>query len=125
MQGDVYTALAEAVATAGGIDMIGATDDVGKTALSFAGVNIEQRYFDGTVRGTVIFQITGACLNAGQEDLVDTLCDIGHAIKAATLSVEGFQRPKVKVTSLPTAVLHDSDKWVYSSRVQVTGYYKE
>jgi len=124
MQGDIYTALAEAVQSAGDISHIGVVRENGDTAVAFAGAEVVQRYFDGTRKEAVTFNITGMEADTRQESLVKGLCDTVERIKAASLTVEGFTQPRVRVTLLPVPIVHDKDTWIYSARIQVSGYVK-
>lgn len=123
MPDDIYTALAEAVKTAGGIDEVGVCRE-NSTAVAFAGVNILNKYFDGTKNVEIQFNITGADKDTGQEALIQKLCGICTALKGAVLSVPGFDRARVSVNSLPVPIMHDQKIWIYSARISVKGFMK-
>ena len=121
---DVYTALAEAVRAAGNIDEIGVCSGRGRTAVVFSGVNVLNKYFDGTKFVEIQFNITGADEITEQQALVHKLCGICEDLKGAVLDVAGFMRAKVLVNSLPVPVMHDQQTWIYSARIAVRGFMK-
>jgi hypothetical protein len=126
MTGNVYTAVAAAVCAAGHIDQIGVVSDAGKTAVGFAGVDIQRKYLDGQRKIQIIYNITGACdTDDGQQGLIGKLCDICEAVAGTRISVDGFGYVRTDILSLPSPVMHDQHIWIYSARIGVSGYYKE
>lgn len=125
MQGDVYKALAEAVRTAGGIDIIGVCDGIGRTGVLFSGAQVLQRYVRGRKKVGVTFNITGASDTNGQAALVQNLSDICENLRTAEYSITGFDNAGAEITSYPAPIQHDDKTWIYSARVQLNGYIQE
>ena len=125
MQGDVYTALAEAVRTAGGIDIIGVCDGIGRTGVLFSGAQVLQAYMGGMKKVAVQFNITGAADLNGQAALVEELSDICEDIRTASYQIQGFRYAGAAITSYPAPLKHDDKTWIYSARVQLSGYINE
>lgn len=121
MADDIYTSLAEAVREAGNIDIIGVCDGIGTTAIVFSGVETYNVYFDGRKDVAVLFNLTGAGADTEQEALVSKMAGICSALKAASITVEGFDRPRIRIDTLPVPIVHDKDSWIYSARISVRG----
>lgn len=118
---DIYTSLAEAVREAGNIDNIGVCDGIGKTAIVFSGVETYNVYFDGRRDIAVQFNLTGAGKDTEQRALVSKLAGICSVLKEASITVEGFARPRIRIDTLPVPIVHDDKSWIYSARISVRG----
>ena len=121
MADDIYTSLAEAVREAGNIDSIGVCDGIGKTAIVFSGVETYNVYFDGRRDIAVQFNLTGAGEDTEQRALVSKLAGICSALRNASITVEGFARPRIRIDTLPVPIVHDNKSWIYSARISVRG----
>lgn len=121
MADDIYTSLAEAVREAGGIDTIGVCEGVGKTAIVFSGVEKYNVYFNGFTDVAVQFNLTGADKDTEQKALVQKLAGICAALRDASITVEGFARPRIRIDTLPVPIVHDDKSWIYSARISVRG----
>jgi hypothetical protein len=121
MADDIYTSLAEAVREAGNIDNIGVCDGIGKTAIVFSGVETYNVYFDGRRDIAVQFNLTGAGKDTEQKALVSKLTGICSALRNASITVEGFARPRIRIDTLPVPIVHDNKSWIYSARISVRG----
>ena len=118
---DIYTSLAEAVREAGNIDNIGVCDGIGKTAIVFSGVETYNVYFDGRRDIAVQFNLTGAGKDTEQKALVSKLAGICSVLRNASITVEGFARPRIRIDTLPVPIVHDDKSWIYSARISVRG----
>jgi hypothetical protein len=118
---DIYTSLAEAVREAGNIDNIGVCDGIGKTAIVFSGVETYNVYFDGRRDIAVQFNLTGAGKDTEQKALVSKLAGICSVLRDASITVEGFARPRIRIDTLPVPIVHDDKSWIYSARISVRG----
>ena len=118
---DIYTSLAEAVREAGNIDNIGVCDGIGKTAIVFSGVETYNVYFDGRRDIAVQFNLTGAGKDTEQKALVSKLTGICSVLRNASITVEGFARPRIRIDTLPVPIVHDDKSWIYSARISVRG----
>lgn len=118
---DIYTSLAEAVREAGNIDNIGVCDGIGKTAIVFSGVETYSVYFDGRRDIAVQFNLTGAGKDTEQKALVSKLAGICSVLRNASITVEGFARPRIRIDTLPVPIVHDNKSWIYSARISVRG----
>ena len=118
---DIYTSLAEAVREAGNIDNIGVCDGIGKTAIVFSGVETYNVYFDGRRDIAVQFNLTGAGKDTEQRALVSKLAGICSVLRDASITVEGFARPRIRIDTLPVPIVHDDKSWIYSARISVRG----
>lgn len=123
MRGDIYTQIASALCAAGGIDCIGAADEAGKTAVTYAGTSEQRQYCRGMRKLKMLFSVTGFDANEKQEKLVKRLCDITEALQASSIDVDGVTQEKVSVVMPPMAVMHDGHYWTYTTDIQVTCYY--
>jgi hypothetical protein len=124
MSDSIYTSLAEAVREAGGIDAIGVCEDMGKTAIVFSGVEKYRVYRGGLADVAVQFNLTGADKDTEQKALVQKLAGICAVLRDASVTVQGFERPRIRIDTLPVPILHDEKSWIYSARISVRGVMK-
>lgn len=125
MEADIYTALAEAVRSAGGADSIGVVSEPGETAVSYAGTEILRQYMDGTVHMAAVFGISGMDTDQRQKELIERLCAVGERIAAGNITVEGLDNIRCRVVSPPTATVHNEHLWIYMTQVRATFMYKK
>lgn len=125
MNDSIYIAAAEELCRIGGINAVGVVTEAGKTAISYAGNKPLAKYFDGTQKLSLIFNISGMGINDNQDVLIKKLCSIGEELRRADISINGLTNPKVKINSPPIPTTHNEHYWIYTTGIELQCYYKE